>query len=140
MDLVHRWGAAGATMSTGAGVASALIFMLIVYGVNRKIIRKRIVNDRHSVNESMGHVMSNIVLIIMPIILSAFIYNVNGYINSYMYSGIMDIKGAAKDVIQTLYSEYGYYMTLINIPLTLASTAPTSMIPEVSAHYAMHEY
>ncbi len=35
----------------------------------------------------MGHVMSNIVLIIMPIILSAFIYNVNGYINSYMYSG-----------------------------------------------------
>lgn len=45
-----------------------------------------------------------------------------------MYSGIMDIKGAAKDVIQTLYSEYGYYMTLINIPLTLASTAPTSMI------------
>ena len=83
--------------------------------------------------------MSNIVLIIMPIILSAFIYNVNGYINSYMYSGIMDIKGAAKDVIQTLYSEYGYYMTLINIPLTLASTAPTSMIPEVSAHYAMHD-
>lgn len=41
-------------------------------------------------------VMSNIVLIIMPIILSAFIYNVNGYINSYMYSGIMDIKGAAQ--------------------------------------------
>ena len=139
MDLGHRWGAAGATMGTGAGVASALIFMLIVYGVNRKIIRKRIVNDRHSINESMGHVMSNIVLIIMPIILSAFIYNVNGYINSYMYSGIMDIKGAAKDVIQTLYSEYGYYMTLINIPLTLASTAPTSMIPEVSAHYAMHD-
>ena len=32
MDLVHRWGAAGATMGTGAGVASALIFMLIVYG------------------------------------------------------------------------------------------------------------
>ena len=97
MDLVHRWGAAGATMGTGAGVASALIFMLIVYGVNRKIIRKRIANDHHSVNESMGHVMSNIVLIIMPIILSAFIYNVNGYINSYMYSGIMDIKGAAKE-------------------------------------------
>ena len=42
-------------------------------------------------------------------------------------------------VLQTLYAEYGYFMTLINIPLTLASTAPTSMIPEVSAHYAMHD-
>ena len=139
MDLVHRWGAAGATMGTGAGVASALIFMLIVYGVNRKIIRKRIVNDRHSVNESMGHVMSNIVLIIMPIILSAFIYNVNGFINSYMYSGIQGFKGIDHDTITSLYAEYGYYMTLINIPLTLASTAPTSMIPEVSAQYAKRD-
>ncbi len=31
-------------------------------------------------------------------------------------------------------------MTLINIPLTLASTAPTSMIPEVSAQYARAGY
>ena len=30
-------------------------------------------------------------------------------------------------------------MTLINIPLTLASTAPTSMIPEVSAQYAKRD-
>ncbi len=54
MDLVHRWGAAGATMGTGAGVASALIFMIFVYRVNHKTIRKRIVNDRHSVNERYG--------------------------------------------------------------------------------------
>ena len=40
------------------------------------------------------------------------------------------------DLMHTLYAEYGFFMTLINIPLTLASTAPTSMIPEVSAHYA----
>lgn len=68
--------------------------------------------------------------------LSAFIYNVNGYINSYMYSGIMGMKGMDPDLIGNLYAEYGYFMTIINIPLTLASTAPTSMIPEVSAHYA----
>ncbi len=75
--------------------------------------------------------MKNIVLIVMPIILSSFIYNVNGFINSYMYSGIQGFKGIDHDTITSLYAEYGYYMTLINIPLTLASTAPTSMIPEV---------
>lgn len=68
--------------------------------------------------------MKNIVLIVMPIILSSFIYNVNGFINSYMYSGILGMKGVAHDTITSLYAEYGYYMTLINIPLTLASTAP----------------
>ena len=53
-----------------------------------------------------------------------------------MYSGIQGFKGIDHDTITLLYAEYGYYMTLINIPLTLASTAPTSMIPEVSAQYA----
>lgn len=135
-EAMQRWGAAGATMGTGAGVASALIFMLLVYGMNRKNIRRRIRHDRVSRNEDYRSLMKHIVLLIMPIILSAFIYNVNGYINSYMYIDIMGGKGLDKTVLNTLYAEYGFFMTLINIPLTLASTAPTSMIPEVSAQYA----
>ena len=36
-----------------------------------------------------------------------------------------------------LYTEYSiYFLSIINIPLTLSSAAPTSMIPEVSAAYA----
>lgn len=135
----NAWGAAGATMGTGAGVASALLFMLFVYGVNKKTINKRLARDTNSRDEATGEVMKNIVLIVMPIILSSFIYNVNGFINSYMYSGIQGFKGIDHDTITSLYAEYGYYMTLINIPLTLASTAPTSMIPEVSAQYAKHD-
>ena len=135
-DELNRWGAAGATMGTGAGVLSALIFMLIVYGINRKIIRKKVVRDRYSRDDSMAEVMKLIILIVMPIIFSAFIYNVNGYINSFMYSSAMGAQGMEEKAISALYAEYGYFATLINIPLTLASTAPTSMIPEVSAHYA----
>lgn len=138
-EVVEKWGAAGATMGTGAGVSAALIFMLLVYGLNRRNIKKRLIHDRRSVNESSAKVMKNIVLIVMPIILSAFIYNVNGYLNSYMYSGIMGMKGMDPDIISNLYAEYGYFMTIINIPLTLASTAPTSMIPEVSAYYARRD-
>lgn len=138
-DVVQSWGAAGATLGTGTGVLAALLFMLLVYGINRRIIRKRIKRDRASVNESTAQVMKTIVLIVMPIIFSAFIYNVNGYINSYMYTDILGKKGMDENLLQTLYAEYGYFMTLINIPLTLASTAPTSMIPEVSAHYAMRD-
>ncbi len=138
-DAVQRWGAAGATLGTGAGVAAALLFMLLVYFLNKKIIKRRIKRDRVSLNESYSSLMKNIILIIMPIIFSAFIYNVNGYVNSYMYTGIMGYRGMDQDLLQNLYAEYGYFMTLINIPLTLASTAPTSMIPEVSAHYAMRD-
>lgn len=137
--IIESWGAAGATMGTGAGVLAALLFMIFVYGINRKVVRRKIRGDRVSVNESTSQVMKTIILIVMPIIFSAFIYNVNGYINSYMYTDILGKRGMDETVLQTLYAEYGYFMTLINIPLTLASTAPTSMIPEVSADYAMHD-
>lgn len=138
-EVIQSWGAAGATMGTGAGVLAALLFMVFVYAINRKTIRRKIRRDRVSVNESTSQVMKTIILIVMPIIFSAFIYNVNGYINSYMYTDILGKRGMDETVLQTLYAEYGYFMTLINIPLTLASTAPTSMIPEVSAHYAMRD-
>lgn len=136
-DVVMSWSAAGATMGTGAGVLSALLFMLLVYGINRRTIRRRVKRDRVSRDEGMGELFKTILLIVSPIIFSAFIYNVNGIINSYMFTGIMGAKGF--EGASALYAEYGYYMTLINIPLTLASTAPTSMIPEVSAHYARGE-
>ena len=84
---------------TGAGVASALLFMLFVYWVNRRISKKRLARDTHSRDEATGEVMKNIVLIVMPIILSSFIYNVNGFINSYMYSGIQGFKGIDHDTI-----------------------------------------
>ena len=134
--VVQRWAAAGATMGTGAGVLSALLFMLFVYFLNRKIIRRRIEKDRVSKDEPALQVIKTIILIVMPIIFSAFIYNVNSYINSYMYTDILGRKGMDQDLLQTMYAEFGYFGTLINIPLTLASTAPTSMLPEVSAHYA----
>ncbi|MBP3902652.1 MAG: polysaccharide biosynthesis protein [Blautia sp.] len=135
-SVVQRWAAAGATMGTGAGVLSALLFMLLVYFLNRKLIRRRIERDRVSKDEPALQVIKTIILIVMPIIFSAFIYNVNSYINSYMYTDILGRKGMDQDLLQTMYAEFGYFGTLINIPLTLASTAPTSMLPEVSAHYA----
>ena len=136
-DTLQRWSAAGATMGTGAGVCTAFLFMLFVYRVNHKTIAKKIKNDRVSVNESYRFIMKIILLIAAPIILSAFIYNVNGYIKGVMYTSILGWKGVPNSLVKQNYAEYGFFMTLINIPLTLASTAPTSMMPEVSAQYAI---
>ena len=81
-----------------------------------------------------------IILVVSPIILSAFVYNVNAYINGYLFSDIPGRRGGDAAQIGILYAEYAtYFMTIINIPLTLSSTAPTSMIPEVSAQYAKRD-
>ena len=40
------WGAVGSAVGTGVGVLIALAFMLMIYHMNRKIIRRRIERDR----------------------------------------------------------------------------------------------
>ena len=136
-NSVAKWGAAGSTVGTGAGVFTALLFMLMVYGVNYGSIQKRVRRDRRHREESYREIFRVIILVVSPIILSAFVYNVNAYINGYLFSEILGRRGGDAAQIGILYAEYAtYFMTIINIPLTLSSTAPTSMIPEVSALYA----
>ena len=136
-NSIAKWGAAGSTVGTGAGVVTALIFMLLVYGVNRGKIMHRVNRDHKHQEESYKDIFRVIVLVVSPIILSAFVYNVNAYINGYLFSDILGRRGGDATQIGILYAEYAtYFMTIINIPLTLSSTAPTSMIPEVSALYA----
>ena len=136
-NSIAKWGAAGSTVGTGAGVVTALAFMLLVYGVNRRKILHRVERDHRHQEESYKEIFRVIILVVSPIILSAFVYNVNAYINGYLFSDILGRRGGDAAQIGILYAEYAtYFMTIINIPLTLSSTAPTSMIPEVSALYA----
>lgn len=135
---IAKWGAAGSTVGTGAGVVLALLFMMLVYSLNRRGIRRRIARDTTHEEQSYREIFKIIILIVSPIILSAFIYNVNGYLNSWIFSTFMGRRGLDADAISSLVAEYSiYFMSIINIPLTLSSAAPTSMIPEVSALYAV---
>ena len=49
---VAKWGAAGSTVGTTAGVVTALIFMLLVYGVNRRAIKRRVAGDHYHEEET----------------------------------------------------------------------------------------
>lgn len=134
-----KWGAAGGTVGTGAGVLIALLFMAAAYEVNRKQIARHVRADQTGKEDSYREIFRVLFLIVTPIIFSSFIYNINGYINGVMYSELAGRQGVNSEVVSTLYGEYSvYFLTIINIPLTLAGAAPTSMIPEVSALYAQH--
>lgn len=136
---IAKWGAAGGTVGTGAGVLIALLFMAAAYEVNRKQIARHVRADQTRKEDSYREIFRVLFLIVTPIIFSSFIYNINGYINGVMYSELAGRQGVNSEVVSTLYGEYSvYFLTIINIPLTLAGAAPTSMIPEVSALYAQH--
>lgn len=135
------WGAAGGTLGTGAGVAAGLIFMLFVYLLNRKTIRRQVARDRHTQEESYRQVFKIIILMVTPIIFNTFVYNASSYLDSILFSNIMGHARMDARLISEQWGEYSnYYVSLINIPLALSSATSSAMMPEISSLYATGSY
>lgn len=136
-DTRAIYGAAGGTLGTGIGVASGIVFMLLVFGLNRKIIKRKLKRDTSSCQESYGEIAKVLFFMMTPVLLSTFLYNVSAYIDQSIFSPLMLAKGAAADSITEIYGVFsGQYMVLINIPVALANATSTAMMPEITANYA----
>lgn len=133
------YGAAGSALGTGSGVVIALLFMLFVYAINRKMIQKRIVRDRHRYVDSYGNILKGMLGTVTPIILSTFIYNFSTSFNQTVYSKVM-IYARGLSEAETAIS-YGIFsgkaVVIVNIPIALASSLSSAMIPSISASSAI---
>lgn len=135
------YGAAGGTLGTGAGVLAGLLFMCFVYYINRKVLKRQIANDRHTQEESLGNVMKIIFLMVTPIIFNTFVYNASGYLDSKIFSDILNMKKVAAETVSSQWGEYSNsYLTLINIPLALSSATSSAMMPEIASRYITGHY
>ena len=134
------YGSIGGTMGTGAGVIVGLIFMLIVYCVNRSFIKKRRESDPERNEDTYGEVFKVLLLMVTPIILATFVNNCSTYFDSYLYSTIQGVHGIDADSISAAYGEFSnYYIPIVNIPIALASASASAMMPEVSGAYALNQ-
>lgn len=133
------YGAAGSALGTGSGVAVALIFMLLVYALNRKMLRGRIERDRHRFTDSYGDIFRAMFGTVTPILLSTFIYNFSTTFNQTVYSKVMIYsKGLTMAETATSYGVFaGKAMVIINIPIALASSLSSAMIPTISKSSAL---
>ena len=135
------YGAAGGTLGTGAGVAVGLLFMIVVYVMNRKSILKKVKKDKHEREESMGSVLKLIFMMVTPIIFNTFVYNASSYLDSKIFSDILALKKMNSAAVSGQWGEYSnYYISMINIPLALSSATSSAMMPEISSRYITKDY
>lgn len=135
------YGSAGSAIGTGAGVLTGLLFMLWTYLVNKSIIRRRVQRDRSAHLESYREIVRVIFTVVTPFILSTFIYNCSTVVNMSMFYHLMDYKHM--DAI-TYGNQYGIFATqavsVVNIPIAIASAMSSATIPTVSTTFARGEY
>lgn len=131
-------GAMGSAMGTGSGVLIALIFMVCMYLLNRRVIQRRIAKDESKSLLSYRQIFSIIIFMVTPVILSTFIYNFSTSLNQTIYTKVMkNLDGFTSAQIATSYGIFsGKAVVISNIPIAIASAISAAMIPNISGTYA----
>lgn len=132
------YGAMGSAMGTGSGVLIALIFMWLVYRLNRNLLMKRVRRDRQHEELSYGQIFRIIFSMVTPFILSTFIYNFSTSLNQTIYTKVMKyVMHLSETEIAVNYGIFaGKAVVISNIPIAIASAMSSAMIPSISASYA----
>lgn len=137
-------GARGSAIGTGAGILAALIFMIIVYMVNRPDAMSRVADDPMPDERLLSplKVTLSIFGMVTPVILSTCIYNSVTPVNLKIYQHIvMEYKGYSEAMATTNFGLYsGKAMQIINIPIAIATAMSSAIIPSVAHSHERGEY
>ena len=138
---VPVFGAMGSAAGIVAGVITGLVFMLVLYLSNAPYFKKRRMHDTSGVNTPTGSLFLVILLMVTPVILSTFVYNISTVINQTVFIDVMDFRGMDSRQAASLYGVFsGKFWVLVNVPVALANSMSTAMIPAVSGNYTLGNY
>lgn len=130
-QYAYAFGAAGGAIGTGAGAVAALLFFLMLTTGYRSTMRNRAKKDRTGAAESYAAISRTLFLTVAPIILSSMIYNISTVVDNSIFGNVMtDLKQG--DRIASDWGVWGKYHLLFNIPVAIANSLSSSLIPSLS--------
>ena len=136
-SLGPAWGAAGGTFGTVASITVALIFMMIIYTAQKKVLRRNMRRDQSSRRESEQVIYRQLILTILPVILSTVIYNISNVADQGVFNKVLQGQGYTASQYGSIWGIYsGQFRVLMNVPLALASCMAPSIVPSLTAAMA----
>ncbi len=135
------YGAAGATLGTLFGALAAFTFLAVTMVVYYKGNSSRMGKRQKAPEETWGQIYMALVLTLTPIILSQFVYQLSGTVDNSLFGLIMGEKGfEEKERLAMLGIYSGKYRLLSNVPVAIASSLGTSMIPSIVNSRTMKQH
>ena len=126
------YGAAGATLGTLFGAIAAFLFLAATMLLYRKGNASRLGRRQKAPEETWGQIYTALLLTLTPIILSQFVYQLSGTVDNALFGLVMGGKGLDEKERLSLLGIYsGKYRLLSNVPVAIASSLGTSMIPSI---------
>ncbi|WP_235986000.1 putative polysaccharide biosynthesis protein [Clostridium vitabionis] len=138
-SYAEAFGAAGGTIGTGSGAFAAFLFCLCLFFFYRPTIRKHIAKDRHGEPDSYGYTTKVLFLTVIPVILSSTVYNVNSVIDNGIMAHGMNMIGQGGSFLRLWGIYNNKYMLLVHVPLAMANSLSSSLIPSLTAATARED-
>lgn len=139
-NYAFAYGAAGGTVGTGLGAFAGLLLLGIILLSQWRYFKKQTSRDVSNYEESYSRVFRVLLITILPVILSAVIYQINDPLDQGIFNYIMTKKGMGN--LQTAYWGMfsGKYKVLINMPIALANAVAASMLPSLTQSVEMRDF
>ena len=132
----EAFGAAGGTIGTGAGALTALLFLLFLYVLFRPTVTRRMRRDRSGCVDSYGEISRTFVVTVIPVILSSAVYNINSVIDNGIMAHGFEMLGRGDEFLALWGIYNNKYMLLVHVPLAIANSLSSSLIPSLSGAMA----
>ena len=132
----EAFGAAGGTIGTGAGALAALFFVLLLFALYWPMAKRRARRDTGGSVDSYRELSSVFVLTVLPVIFSSAVYNVNSVVDNSVMAHGMEKLGQGAEFLSLWGIYNNKYMLLVHVPLAMANSLSSSLIPSLSAAVA----
>lgn len=134
------WGAAGGTMGTLFGAATALLILAGIYMLYRPVMEKQKRRDHVSAKETLSITYKLIFCTVIPIVLSQMVYQLSGIVDVTLFNMMMGSKGYSDTEVSTLLGIYSTkYRTLCNVPIAISTAIASSMVPGLVASFMQQD-
>lgn len=132
--LAPAWGAAGGTFGTVGSVTIAMIFMMVLYSMNRRSFARSIEKDETERRESEQMIYRALILTILPIVASALVYNMTTVVDQGIFNAVLKSQGFTEKQYSIVWGIYvGKFRVLMNVVLSLASSLGPAIVPAMTA-------
>lgn len=135
----QAFGAAGGTIGTGAGALAAFLFILIVFAMYRPTMKRKIRKDKNHRQDSYSGISVTFFCTVIPVIISSAVYNINSVIDNSIMAYGMEALGQGKEFLSLWGIYNNKYMLLVHVPLAMANSLSSSLIPSLSGAVARKE-
>ena len=128
---INAYGAAGGTAGTLAGALAGLALVTWLYFRSRSR-RARHLSPDDGTAESDRDIYRQLILTVIPVILSQTIYQIGYTIDDFVFGNIMALKGFSNSQVSAMQGVFNtQYNLMINLPVSVAAAMAASAVPSI---------